>query len=95
MAIATAPTHEKIKEKLAMEYHTTRRVSFDQGTSCCAGDKEEWKATVKGGLVFSLALVQTLRSANNFISGHIKDTRVFQERVSALSLEATEQRKAI
>jgi hypothetical protein len=33
-------TDEKTKEKLAMECHTTRR-SFDQGTFCCAGDKEE------------------------------------------------------
>ena len=61
-----------------MECHTTRR-SFDQFVFCCAGDKEEWKALLEGGPVFSLALVQTLWSANNFIFGHIKDTLMFQE----------------
>jgi hypothetical protein len=71
-------TDEKTKEKLAMEYHTAMR-SFNEFAFCCAGDKEEWKALLEGGPVFSLALVQTLWSANNFISGHIKDTLMFQE----------------
>jgi hypothetical protein len=39
-------TDEKIKEKLAMECHTTGR-SFDQFVFCCAGDKEEWNTTVE------------------------------------------------
>ena len=34
-------TDEEIKEKLAMERHTTRR-SFDQLVFCSSGDKEGW-----------------------------------------------------
>jgi hypothetical protein len=61
-----------------MECHTTRR-SFDQFVFCCAGDKKEWKTTVEGGLVFSLAKVQKLWSANKFLFSHIEDTQMFQE----------------
>jgi hypothetical protein len=43
-------TDEKIKEKLAMEWHTTR-LSFDQLVFCSSGDKEEWKAAVERGLL--------------------------------------------
>jgi hypothetical protein len=47
-------TDEKIKEKLAMDWHTTRR-SFDQFVFFSSGNKEEWKAAVERGLVISLA----------------------------------------
>jgi hypothetical protein len=71
-------TDEDSKRKIAMEYHTSMR-SFHEVAFCCAGVKEEWKAAVKGGLVFSLAVVQTLWSANQFPFGHIENKRMFQE----------------
>jgi hypothetical protein len=86
-------TDEKNKKKLAMEYHTTRR-SFGEFVFCCAGDKEERKAAVKGGLVFSLAEVQTLWSANTV--GILKTHGCSKSpSAPALSLEAAEQRKAL
>jgi hypothetical protein len=66
-------TDEKIKEKLAMERHTTRR-SFDQHVFCRPGDTKEWKTTVERGLVISLAKVQRLWSDEEFLWDHIKNT---------------------
>ena len=71
-------TDEKIKEKLAMEWHTTRR-SFDQFVFCSSGDKEEWNTAVERGLVISLAKVQQLWSDKGFRFSHIEDTQMFQE----------------
>jgi hypothetical protein len=51
-------TDEDSKRKIAMEYHTSMR-SFHEVAFCCAGVKEEWKATVKGGLVFSPAVASS------------------------------------
>jgi hypothetical protein len=71
-------TDEKTKEKLAMEWHTTRR-SFGQFVFCSSGDKEEWNTTVERGLVISLAKVQRLWSDKEFLFSHIEDTQMFQE----------------
>jgi hypothetical protein len=56
-----------------MKYHTTMR-SFNEVVFCCADDKEEWKASVKGGLVFSLAEVQKMWSVNKSFSLSILKT---------------------
>jgi hypothetical protein len=71
-------TDEDSKRKIAMEYHTTMR-SFEEGAFCSAGVKEKWKGLLEGGLVFSLAEVQTLWSTKQFLFSHIEDTRMFQE----------------
>ena len=62
-------TDEKIKEKLAMERHTTRR-SFDQLVFCSPGDTKEWKTTVERGVVISLAKVQRLWSDEEFLGSY-------------------------
>jgi hypothetical protein len=69
---------EKIKEKLAMERHTTRR-SFDEFVFCSSVDKKEWKTTVERGLVISLAEVRRLWSDKEFRFSHIEDTQMFPE----------------
>jgi hypothetical protein len=61
-----------------MKYHTTMR-SFDEGAFCSADDLEEWKATVRGGLVFGLAAVHKLRFDQEFLFEHFEDTQMFQE----------------
>jgi hypothetical protein len=68
-------TDEDNKRKLAMEYHTSMR-SFDEVAFCCAGDKEEWKAAVNGGLVFSLAIAEVAKLwfENNFLFEHTLKT---------------------
>ena len=71
-------TDEKIKEKLAMERHTTRR-SFDQLVFCSPGDTKEWKTTVERGLVISLAKVQRLWSDEAFLWDHLEITSMFPE----------------
>jgi hypothetical protein len=71
-------TDEKTKEEYAMKFHTTRR-SFVQRIFCCPADVEEWKATLRGGLVFKLAEVRKLWFNNKFSFEHIKDTKRFQE----------------
>jgi hypothetical protein len=71
-------TDEKMKEELAMEYHTTRR-SFDEGAFCRPGDLEEWKATVRGGLVFGLAAVQKLWFDEAFLWDHLEIPSMFTE----------------
>ena len=73
-------TDEKIKEKLAMERHTTRR-SFDQLVFCSSGDTKEWKTAVERGLVISLAKVQRLRGPTRSSSFRILKThRCFKSR---------------
>ena len=73
-------TDEKTKEKLAMEWHTTRR-SFDQFVFCSSSDKEEWNKTVERGLVISLAKVQRLRGPTRSSSFRILKThRCFKSR---------------
>jgi hypothetical protein len=71
-------TDEKIKEKLAMERHTTRR-SSDQLVFCSSGDTKEWKTTVERGLVISLAKVWQLWSDKEFLWDHIEITSMFPE----------------
>ena len=71
-------TDEKMKEELAMKYHTTRR-SFDVSVFCRPGDTEEWKTTVERGLAFGLAEVQRLWSAEAFHWDHLAITSMFTE----------------
>ena len=82
-------TDEKIKEKLAMEWHTTRR-SFDQFVFCSSGNKEEWKTTVERGLVISLAKVQRLWSDEEFLWDHIENTSMLRrQRTKDSALRST------
>ena len=68
---------EKIKEELAMKYHTTRR-SFDVSVFCRPGDTKEWKTTVERGLVISLAKVQRLWSDEEFLWDHLENTSMLR-----------------
>jgi hypothetical protein len=53
--------------------------SFDEGAFCCDGDEEGWEAYVNGGLVFAVAKVAKLWSAEKFLFGHIENKLMFRE----------------